>query len=86
MAKPLHVNVIENLWQHVLKKDPQWFERQAGATPLHPDPHHPDPQAPPARLPRLRRLRRLPALPVGGGATRPLLAHACPTLLPRRRT
>jgi len=28
MAKPLHVNVLENLWQHVLKKDPQWFERQ----------------------------------------------------------
>ena len=29
MAKPLYVNVIENLWQHVLKKDPMWFDRQA---------------------------------------------------------
>ena len=29
MAKPLHVNVVEHLWQHVLKKDPLWFDKQA---------------------------------------------------------
>ena len=31
MAKPLHVNVVENLWQHVLKKNPKWFDQQAPA-------------------------------------------------------
>ena len=32
LAKPLHVNVIENLWQHVLKKNPKWFEQRVCRT------------------------------------------------------
>ena len=43
MAKPLHVNIVENLWQHVLKKDPQWFEKQAGAPRSTPTPTTPPP-------------------------------------------
>ena len=30
MAKPLHVNVVENLWQHVLKKNPSIYDRLKG--------------------------------------------------------
>jgi hypothetical protein len=43
MAKPLHVNVVENLWQHVLKKNPKWFDQQAPAPRHRPPfgvPHH----------------------------------------------
>ena len=32
LAKPVHVNVIENLWQHVLMKNPKWFEQRVCRT------------------------------------------------------
>ena len=83
MAKPLHVNVIENLWQHVLKKDPQWFERQAGATPLHPDPHRPQISKPrPPACPACAACAAYPPFPSAVGR----LDRSLGPRLPRRRT